>query len=276
MTYKQICETLRRGGVESPETDAALLLEHFCGVSPARLPLERERDYDSPDLAAAVEKRAARYPLQYILGEWGFFEGVFSVAEGVLIPRQDTELLVELATALLPPRGRFVDLGCGSGCISVSLLACRQDAWGVAVDVSPDARRLTRQNAHKNGVCDRLEVLEGDMLSEVCLSSFETGDFDLLISNPPYIPTREVDELAPELKHEPRLALDGGADGLDFYRVLVAQGGRLLKSGGVMLFECGVGQTKDIIALAREGGYSAEARYDIEGRDRAVIVRIDG
>lgn len=276
MTYKQICEILQNSGVGAPETDAALLLGHFCGVSPARLPLERGRDYDSPDLAAAVEKRAARYPLQYILGEWGFFEGVFEVAEGVLIPRQDTELLVELGAALLPAGGRFIDLGCGSGCISVSLLACRQDARGVAVDVSPDARRLTRQNAHKNGVCDRLEVLEGDMLSEVCLSSFETGDFDLLISNPPYIPTAEVDELAPELKHEPRLALDGGGDGLDFYRVLVARWGRLLRRGGKMLFECGVGQTGDIIRLAEAQGYAAEARYDIEGRDRAVIVSIDG
>ena len=275
MTYKQICETLRRVGVESPETDAALLLEHFCGVSPARLPLERGRDYDSPDLATAVEKRAARYPLQYILGEWGFFEGVFSVAEGVLIPRQDTELLVELGTALLPLRGRFIDLGCGSGCISVSLLTCRQDAHGVAVDISPDARRLTRENAVKNGADHRLEVMEGDMLSEDFWNGLEEGGFDLLVSNPPYIPTREVDALAPELKHEPRQALDGGADGLDFYRVLVAQGGRLLKSGGVMLFECGVGQTGDIIRLAEAQGYAAEARYDIEGRDRAVIVRID-
>lgn len=275
MTYAEICEILYRAGIQSPEDDAALLLQHFCGVSPARLPLERGRDYDSPDLAAAVGRRAQRYPLQYILGEWGFYTGSFKVAEGVLIPRQDTELLVELGTALLPRGGRFVDLGCGSGCISVSLLTARPDARGVAVDISPVARELTACNAQANGVSHRLCVAEGDMLSGELWSTLE-GGFDLLVSNPPYIPAAEVDTLSPELAHEPRLALDGGADGLDFYRALIAGGANILNPGGRMLFECGVGQTADIIALAENRGYAAEAKYDIEGRDRAVIVSIDG
>lgn len=275
MTYAEICEILCRAGIQSPEDDAALLLQHFCDVSPARLPLERGRNYDSPDLAAAVMRRARRYPLQYILGEWGFYTGSFKVAEGVLIPRQDTELLVELGAELLPRGGRFVDLGCGSGCISVSLLTARPDASGVAVDISPVARELTAYNAQANGVFDRLCVAEGDMLSEELWSTLE-GGFDLLISNPPYIPACEVDMLSPELAHEPRLALDGGADGLDFYRALIAEGANILNPGGRMLFECGVGQTADIIALAKSRGYAAEAKYDIEGRDRAVIVSIDG
>ena len=275
MTYAEICEILYRAGIQSPEDDAALLLQHFCGVSPARLPLERGRDYDSPDLAAAVGRRAERYPLQYILGEWGFYTGSFKVAEGVLIPRQDTELLVELGTALLPRGGRFVDLGCGSGCISVSLLTARPDARGVAVDISPIARELTACNAQANGVSHRLCVAEGDMLSGELWSTLE-GGFDLLVSNPPYIPAADVDTLSPELAHEPRLALDGGADGLDFYRALIAGGAGILNPGGRMLFECGVGQTADIIALAEIRGYAAEAKYDIEGRDRAVIVSIDG
>lgn len=275
MTYAEICEILYRAGIQSPEDDTALLLQHFCGVSPARLPLERGRDYHSPDLAAAVGRRARRYPLQYILGEWGFYTGSFKVAEGVLIPRQDTELLVELGTALLPRGGRFVDLGCGSGCISVSLLTARPDARGVAVDISPVARELTAYNAQANGVSHRLCVAEGDMLSGELWSDLE-GGFDLLVSNPPYIPAADVDTLSPELAHEPRLALDGGADGLDFYRALIAGGAGILNSGGRMLFECGVGQTADIIALAESRGYAAEAKYDIEGRDRAVIVSIDG
>ncbi len=276
MTYKQICEILGASGVERPETDAALLLEHFCGIGPARLPLERGRDFDDPRLTAAVGRRSERYPLQYILGEWGFFEGSFEVSEGVLIPREDTELLVELAVSSLPRGGRFIDLGCGSGCISVSILMSRPDACGVAVDISPDARALTAKNAYKNGVGDQLQVVEGDMLSAELWERAEEGGFDLLISNPPYIPTAQVDMLAPELAHEPRLALDGGGDGLDFYRVLLKQGGRLLRRGGKMLFECGVGQTADIIRLAEEQGYSARAHYDIEHRDRAVSVSIDG
>ena len=276
MTYKQICEILRESGVDSPETDAALLLERFCGIGPARLPLERGRDFDDPALLAAVERRAERYPLQYILGEWGFFEGSFEVAEGVLIPREDTELLVELAVESLCRGGRFIDLGCGSGCISVSVLMSRPDAFGVAVDISPVARELTAKNAARNGVGDRLQVTAGDMLSEKFWEDVEAGSFDLLISNPPYIPTAEVDALAPELFHEPRLALDGGGDGLDFYRVLIEQGGRLLRRGGKMLFECGVGQTADIIRLAEAQGYTACAHYDIEHRDRAVSISIDG
>ena len=276
MTYKQICEILALGGVDSPEVDAALLLEHFCGIGRARLPLEKDRDLDDAALLAAVARRAERYPLQYILGEWGFYEGSFKVAEGVLIPREDTELLVELATESLAYGGRFIDLGCGSGCISVSILMSRPDACGVAVDISPDARALTAQNAVRNGVSDRLQVVEGDMLSAQFWESQQMGGFDLLISNPPYIPTAEVDELAPELAHEPRLALDGGGDGLDFYRVLIARGGGLLKRGGKMLFECGVGQTGDIIRLAEAQGYVARAHYDIEHRDRAVSVSIDG
>lgn len=275
MTYAEICETLRLAGIDSPEDDAALLLERFCGVSPARLPLERGRNYDDPTLTAAVRRRAERHPLQYILGEWGFYTGSFKVAEGVLIPRQDTELLIELGADLLPHGGRFVDLGCGSGCISVSLLTARPDARGVAVDISPVARELTAHNAAANGVADRLCVMEGDMLSEALWSDLD-GGFDLLVSNPPYIPARDVDMLAPELAHEPRLALDGGDDGLDFYRVLIAEGGRILSPGGRMLFECGVGQTADIIAMAEARGYRAEAKYDIEGRDRAVVVDIDG
>ena len=276
MTYKQICELLARRGVESPEVDAAMLLEHFCGIGRARLPLEKDRELDDPALLEAVARRAERYPLQYILGEWGFFEGSFEVAEGVLIPRQDTELLVELAGELLAKGGRFMDLGCGSGCISVSTLMRRSDAAGVAVDISPVARELTAKNAARNGVGDRLSVIEGNMLSAEFWDGMEAGGFDLLISNPPYIPTEEVGKLAPELVHEPRLALDGGEDGLDFYRVIIARGGRLLRRGGKMLFECGVGQTGDIIRLAEAQGYSACAHYDIERRDRAVSVSIDG
>ena len=276
MTYKQICELLAERGVESPEVDAAMLLEHFCGIGRARLPLEKDRELDDPALLEAVARRAERYPLQYILGEWGFFEGSFGVSEGVLIPRQDTELLVELAVELLVKGGRFIDLGCGSGCISVSTLMSRPDATGVAVDISPVARELTAKNAVRNGVGDRLSVIEGNMLASEFWDGMEAGGFDVLISNPPYIPTEEVGKLAPELAHEPRLALDGGDDGLDFYRVIIARGGRLLRQGGKMLFECGVGQTGDIIRLVEAQGYSACAHYDIERRDRAVSVSIDG
>lgn len=270
MTYGQICRLLTLAGIESAADDAAILIQHFCGVSRAQLVLCRERDFDDEKLALAVKRRAERYPLQYIVGTWGFYESEFEVAEGVLIPRADTELLVERAKALLPSGAVFADIGCGSGCITSSILRSREDVRAVAVDISPVAVEMTHKNAAALGVDDRLTVVRGDMKDEMLWQSL--GKLDAIISNPPYIPTDEVKTLEPELAFEPILALDGGADGLDFYRALIKLGASVLKENGFMLFECGVGQTKDICAIADGYGYKSEVYFDIENRDRAVKI----
>ncbi|MBQ9080927.1 MAG: peptide chain release factor N(5)-glutamine methyltransferase [Clostridia bacterium] len=270
MTYRDICNALAAVGIESPSDDAALLIEHFCGVERAALVLCRERDFESEALACAVKKRAEHYPLQYILGRWGFYDSDLAVAEGVLIPRADTELLVEQAIKQLPHGARFADIGCGSGCISVSILRARPDTVAVAVDISPTARALTVQNAENAGVRSRLEVVNGDMREEALWGRI--GELDAVISNPPYIPTDDITTLAPELAFEPTLALDGGRDGLDFYRALIQNSVSALKQGGFMLFECGVGQTADIAAIAADSGYESEIYFDIENRDRAIRI----
>lgn len=275
MTYRDICRRLASAGIVEPETDAALLLEHFCGVGRAALPLRRDEDFTCAALEAAVERRAGRYPLQYILGRWGFCGLELDVAPGVLIPRADTELIVETAARELPRGGRFVDLGCGSGCIGLAILDARPDVAGVAVDLAPEALELTRRNAERLGYSERLRVLRGDMLSAELWQALR-GDYpsglDAVISNPPYIPHGELAELEPELAHEPVLALDGGADGLEPYRVLLPAARSVLSPGGVMIYECGVGQAAAISALGAELGLSAQILWDIEARDRGVMV----
>lgn len=270
MTYKQICELLALSGIESARDDAAILIRHFCGVSGAQLVLCRDRDFDDDKLIRAVRRRAERYPLQYIIGTWGFYESDFEVTEGVLIPRADTELIVEQAIKQLPKGAVFADIGCGSGCIVSSVLRAREDVRAFAVDISPVALEMTQKNAAALGVDRRLTVVNGDMRDEKLWHSL--GQLDAVISNPPYIPTDEVKKLAPELEFEPVLALDGGCDGLDFYRALINPGTVQLSENGFMLFECGVGQTGDICAIAHSCGYSSEVYFDIENRDRAVKI----
>lgn len=273
MTYTELCTALSGAGIEDAAHEAALLLEHFCGLSPAQIPLSRNRDFDSPQLREALERRLSRYPIQYIIGEWGFCGERYTLNSDCLIPRPDTELLVEKAAQLLPPGGRFLDAGCGSGCISVSLLASRADSSGVAFDISPGALKAAGENAAHNGVGERLTLIPGDMLDSAFWRSI--GKFDAIISNPPYIPTREIPALEPELKHEPHRALDGGEDGLDFYRAIISHAPDTLADGGIILLEVGLGQADDVAALAIKDGFSAEILKDIENRGRALVLRRD-
>lgn len=275
MKYRDICDILAAAGVPEPHAEAALLIEHYFGISAAALPLHRDDDLSSPELERALELRRNRTPLQYILGSWGFYGREFDVNPGVLIPRPDTEVIVEAAIRRLPTGGRFVDLGCGSGCISVTILSARPDVTGIALDISESALRLTEQNAVKLGVADRLCVRAGDFTAETTwreLRELAPSGVDAVISNPPYIPTGELAGLAPELSFEPVTALDGGADGLAPYRAIIPRAVALLAPGGSMIFECGAGQTPSLAALGAEQGLSAEVLWDLGGRDRGVVL----
>lgn len=274
MTYKQICATLEAAGIDTPREDAARLVEHFCGISPAELVLRRDEQLTAEGLEAAVARRASRYPLQYLIGEWGFYNDSLAVCEGVLIPREDTELLVETAIEQLPEGAVFADLGCGSGCICTSVLRARPDVRAVAVDMSRAALRLTEQNGRRLGVESRLAVWGGDMLDGELWERLAAEGVGAVLSNPPYIPTAQVDELAPELEFEPRVALDGGEDGLDFYRRIAELGAGLLGDGrGLMLLECGAGQSADIGDIGEKYGFEWSVRYDLGGHDRVVLMR---
>ena len=270
MTYNEICMRLAAAEIENNRGEAAMLICHFTGINKAELFGKHDVEFDSPELLAAVEKRCSHYPLQYILGYWGFYHETYRVTEDTLIPRQDTEKLVELAIKLLPEGARFIDLCTGSGCVAISTLAARPDCRAVAVDLFDPTLAVARENAEHNRVGERLGFLRANVLDPSFMN--ELGLFDCIISNPPYIESKKVTSLAKELSFEPGAALDGGADGLDFYRTIVSSYGKYLANGGCMLFEIGYDQAKAIAAIAIENGYACEIFKDYASNDRVAYL----
>lgn len=271
MTYFALCRRLSAAGIENASGEAALLLEHFCGADTSRLPLEEDRDWQSQALENAVLRREAHYPLQYLLGEWDFFRQTYEVSPDCLIPRADTEILVEEAIRLLPPNARFADLCTGSGCIAISTLAERRDTQAVALEKYPRTLAIARRNAERNGVADRFSPLEEDLLAPRTPLSEEP--LHAILSNPPYIPRRDLSSLAPELSSEPAAALDGGEDGLLFYRAILRDYAKYLRPDGFFLLEIGYDQAEAVCAIAREAGFPVfRLRRDYGGNDRVLYL----
>ena len=271
MTYNEICNALAAAQIENNRGEASMLICHFCGITKADLLLRHDEEFSCPALDEAVAKRCKHYPLQYILGFWDFFHETYRVTENTLIPRQDTEKLVELAIRLIPENARIIDLCTGSGCVAISTLAARQDCRAVAVDLFPETLDIARENAESNGVGDRLGFLDKDVLRPDFMN--ELGLFDCIISNPPYIETHQIPLLDEELSFEPEAALDGGADGLDFYRVIISEYGKYLNKDGIMLFEIGCDQAKAVSAIAASAGMRCEIFKDYGGNDRVAYLK---
>ena len=272
MTYHQIVEILGAAGVPEPREDAALLLEHFCGIPRHRLLRGDTEDIISPELNSALRRRVNREPLQYIIGKWFFFGLEFVLNEDCLIPRPDTELTVEIALGELPRNAVFLDVGTGSGAIAVALLHERPDLRGIGLDVSSDALRAAASNAAANGVADRLTLVERDVLSGSDPFS-DLPTFDGIISNPPYIPTGDLPGLEPELGSEPRRALDGGEDGMVFYRAITASAPAHLKDGGFLLYEIGQNEENAVAAIGAENGFCCRQFRDLSGIVRSLLLR---
>ncbi len=274
MTLGTLIDRLRAAGIPNATFEARLLAEHF-GAVPARAILTPTTPLSDPQgtLEAAIQKREARYPLQYLLGTWGFWRQEYEVSPDCLIPRPDTELLVEYAVGHLPKGGRILDLCTGSGCIATSLLCERPDLSGVAVDVFENTLSLAARNARRNGVDEhRLTFVRGDVLAGDFMAGL--GQFDAIISNPPYITPAVIDTLAPELSFEPRAALDGGKDGLMFYRRMIEGGDyrAALKHGGCFIFEIGYDQGDALRALAAAMGDGCTVHRDLGGQERMAVV----
>ena len=224
----------------------------------------------SEELENAVKKRCEHYPLQYILGLWEFCHETYKVTEDTLIPRQDTEKLVELAARLMPENARFIDLCTGSGCVAISTLAQREDCRAVAVDLFEPTLEVARENAEQNGVGDRLGFVAEDVLSPDFMESL--GKFDCILSNPPYIETRMLELLDDELSFEPEAALDGGDDGLTFYRTIIGSYGKYLTDNGIMLLEIGCDQARAVTAIAHLNSFKCEVYKDFGGNDRVAYL----
>ena len=200
-----------------------------------------EEKFEGEDLKNAVSRAESGEPLQYVLGEWYFRRGVFEVGPDCLIPRQETELVAEKAIELLPAGGRLADLCTGSGCIAVSVLQERPDCTALAVDISERALRIAVRNAAGNGVDGRVRFKKGDVLAPGCLGDEK---FDVIVANPPYVRSEVIDTLPAQVRAEPRIALDGGPDGLLFYRGIIKNYERNVADGGYMVFEIGYDQRK--------------------------------
>ncbi len=253
------------------ETDAWLLLEKATGLTRFHYLTYPETKIDEPvvnEYRKMLVKRAEHIPLQHIIGTQGFMGLEFLVNEHVLIPRQDTECLIEEALKRLKSDDKVLDMCTGSGCIVISLAKNVKLSKAVGVDVSEKALRVARANAVKNEV--DICFIESDLFDNV-----SEEKFDMIISNPPYIESEVIKELMPEVRdHEPRIALDGGGDGLIFYRKITREAVRYLKSGGYLLFEIGHNQREAVCKLFEEYGYEEiTAVSDLAGLDRVCIAR---
>ena len=258
---------LRAAGIDNPRLEARLLLAHAMGCDTAGL--IRAPDAPAADYDALLDRRVAHEPLAYIVGRRGFWSLDFAVSPATLIPRPDTETLIEAALAMPPPGARrILDLGTGTGCILLTLLHEWPEALGIGIDLSPDAAALARQNAISLGLADRSAFLCGDWAEAV------SGTFDLVASNPPYIRSADIPGLMPDVaRYEPHGALDGGTDGYDAYRRLVADLPRLLAPRGVAILELGIGQAETVAYLAMAAGLVSETRRDLGGIARAIVLR---
>lgn len=272
MTYRQLCTLLQEAQIENAEWDALCLMEHFLSLTPSLLRAAPDRNYENENLEDAVRRRVAHEPLQYILGEWDFYRQKYEVSPNCLIPRSDTEILVENAVRLLPIRAHFADLCTGSGCIAISSLAERPDTTAVALEKFPATLVLAMRNATKNRVDNRFCGILEDVLNTP-VRIVEHAPFDAILSNPPYIPTADIEKLSPEVHAEPMSALDGGNDGLIFYRAILKNYAPLLKEDGFFLFEIGFDQADDLTTLAKEHNF-AHVRIirDLGGCDRVVYI----
>ena len=281
-TYKNLYEwgiqQLKQAEIPEAELDARLLLESVCKTDRNTLLVHGQREVSPEEYECYVNRiteRKTRKPLQYITGVQEFMGLPFLVNENVLIPRQDTEILVEEAMRRLHDGMRILDMCTGSGCILLSLLYYSNDCSGLGVDISDKALQTARQNAeHIRTLKNEIDVtfIQSDLFENLAENEEYAGAFEMIVANPPYIQSQVIDTLMPEVgQYEPRLALDGKEDGLYFYRHIIEQAGKYLAGGGELFFEIGCDQGRDVKKMMDEAGYKeVEVIKDFAGLDRVV------
>lgn len=276
---KRSSEFLEKKGVESPRLNAELLLAHALGMPRMKLYLAFEQvltEGQTTTLRDLILRRGKREPLQHITGSTSFCGFEVKVTPAVLTPRPETEILAETAWKLvkcLQEKGTLnaavLDIGTGSGCIPIALAHHCPEAFIVAVDISPEALEIARQNIQKHALAQRVHLVLSDLFSALDPSA----RFDLIVSNPPYIPAAEIQTLEPEVRDfDPRLALDGGPDGLEFYRKLAAQAPLFLNPHGRIVLEFGDGQADNLQNIFREQNWIVEAVHEDYTRRPRVLV----
>lgn len=272
--YNQGIEKLSSEKITDAKIDARLLLEYACKTDRNTLFLNGDMEVSEEQVQIyfeLIEKRGKHIPLQHLTGEQDFMGLTFKVNENVLIPRQDTECLVEIVLKHLHDGMKILDMCTGSGCILISLLHYSNDCVGVGVDLSEAALKVAAHNTAvlgSNGITDAMDItfLQSNLFEKV------DGKFDIIVSNPPYIKTEVIKTLMPEVRNfEPMMALDGTEDGLYFYRRIIADAKKHLTRGGQLFFEIGYDQGEEVSDLMRENGYvDVEVAKDLAGLDRVV------
>lgn len=268
MTVRELAEMLSRAGVPDAGYDARELFRVFGGVREYELFLP-DTSSVSPELLSAAERRCRREPLAYILGECGFYRETYKVTPACLIPRQETEVLVDYGVKNLPDGARFLDLCTGSGCIALSILKNRPGTTAVALDISAAALGVAKENAARLTVADRVEFVLSDLgLYEPC------GVFSAIFSNPPYVRADVYPTLSDEVHTEPRLALVGDdPDGAGLYRRIISKYKKNLSPGGFFAFEIGYDQSDALMRAARDNDMCAEIFPDLSGLPRLAVIR---
>lgn len=251
--------------------DGEILLAHLLKIRPAELGLHLDREIP-PEVVDTFEgllrKRLEGVPVAYLIGEWDFFGRTFKVREGVLIPRPETEILVERVLELIPEEKGVIgfEIGGGTGCVSITLLIERPKLKMVVDDINPTAVKLIRENAYIHGVENRIEILLGDMFEPV-----KGRRFDFIVSNPPYIPSKRWEELQPEVRREGKISLIGGERGYEFYERFSKEVRNYLKEGGFVALEIGHDQGKVVRSLLEGAGFKVMIYKDYAGQDRVVV-----
>jgi len=274
--FKKGTETLKLAGNNAPANDAGVLLCFILNCEKSFLyshgTMEMS-DKSEGDYFNLIRERAFGKPLQYLTGRQEFMSLVFEVGQGVLVPRQETEILVEKVIDFcrdFKKDIKILDIGTGSGCIAASLAHYLPSAFVTATDKMPEALVIARRNILRLGVDDRVKLIQSDLFETV-----ENEQFDVIVSNPPYIPSSDIDKLQDEVRrYEPRCALDGGEDGLFFYRAITAKAPEFLRKGGLLAFEAGIGQADKIAGLMAGSFESIEIYKDLAGIDRVVTGRL--
>lgn len=276
MLYRHIVDLLKKAGCEAPAFDALCLFEYKLNMTRHNLIIDGDKTPPTnmvKEIIALAEKRAEGYPLQYIVEKWSFMDWEFYVGDGVLIPREDTSVVVQLCIDnankyLNTDNLNIIDLCAGSGAISIALGKTFPNSNVTALELSHKAMKFLEKNIPHNN-CTNVTPVNGDVFTDY--SNYAIEEFDIIISNPPYIITDEIPKLQKEVQHEPALALDGGEDGYNFYREIINHWSKTLKKGGLLVFELGEDQFETVKQLMEEMGFTnISCAYDIQNIQRGI------
>lgn len=257
-------------GNDDAKSECDIIISHVYNVEKTEIPLRLFDEFEKSDkLDKIISRRTSGEPLEYIIGRTVFCGLDFVVSPDCLIPQADTEVVAREAAAHLDGRGKFLDLCTGSGCIGVVL--AKRGARGVAVDIADAALDIARKNAVMNGVSDMIDFVLADIFAPLDVGN----GFDVIVSNPPYVRRDEIDSLPREVRHEPRIALDGGDDGLMFYRRIAMLAGELLAPRGALVLEIGYDEAADVCDILASRGFSPRVTKDYGGNDRCVTATKD-